>query len=124
MTSYEIGVIAVLGLVGYWGTTVLIRFFKKESEWTANQESRKNDYQKTNNQRESRQESASNKSWYEVLDVSPSASLPDIKAAYKRKISMYHPDKVSSMGPEFNEIAQNKSKEINIAYDEAIRLKA
>ena len=36
---------------------------------------------------------------------------------------MYHPDKVSSMGPEFNEIAERKSKEINRAYGEAVRLK-
>ncbi|MBU3600104.1 DnaJ domain-containing protein [Polynucleobacter sp. 30F-ANTBAC] len=123
MTSNEVWVVIVLGLVGYWGTSALIKFFKKESEWTTNQQSKQNSYQKQDEPKQ-KQESSTNKSWFEILEVHPSASLADIKTAYKKKISMYHPDKVSSMGPEFNEIAQKKSKEINAAYDEAIRLKS
>ena len=49
--------------------------------------------------------------------------MDEIKSSYKKKISMYHPDKVNSMGPEFNEIAQQKTKEINSAYDKAMKLK-
>jgi len=39
--------------------------------------------------------------WHETLEVDSNASLEEVKAAYKRKISQYHPDKVSSLGPEF-----------------------
>jgi DnaJ-domain-containing protein 1 len=55
------------------------------------------------------------------LGVSFSASIDEIKLAYKTKISMYHPYKVSRLRPEFNEIAQRKTKEINAAYEQAVR---
>jgi DnaJ-domain-containing protein 1 len=32
-------------------------------------------------------------------------------------MSQYHPDKVNSLGPEFRELAESKSKEINRAFD-------
>lgn len=122
MTSNEVWVVIVLGLVGYWGTSALIKLFKKESDWTDNRKTNQNSYKKEEPQQ--KQESCSNKTWYEILEVTPSSSFAEIRAAYKRKISMYHPDKVNSMGPEFNEIAQRKSKEINAAYDEAVKLKS
>jgi DnaJ-domain-containing protein 1 len=31
---------------------------------------------------------------------------------------MYHPDRVSGLGPEFAEIAERKMKQINAAYEE------
>lgn len=117
MTSIEVLVVIVLGLVGYWVTSAIIKFFTKESEWTKSQS-------KENPKQEQSQRQTTDKSWYEILDVNPLSSLDEIKLAYKKKISMYHPDKVSSMGPEFNEIAQKKSKEINAAYDEAVKLKS
>lgn len=55
--------------------------------------------------------------WFEVLEVSSSSSMEEIKAAYKKKISLYHPDKVSSLGAEFQVIAERKSKQINAAYE-------
>jgi DnaJ-domain-containing protein 1 len=123
MTSNEIYVVIVLVLVGYWVTSAFIKFFKKESDWTKNQSRADSNQTKDDPKQEQAQKSSSDKSWFEILEVSPSSSLDEIKLAYKKKISMYHPDKVSSMGPEFNEIAQIKSKEINAAYDEAVRLK-
>jgi DnaJ like chaperone protein len=57
--------------------------------------------------------------WFEILEVKSSASLDEIKSAYKKKISQYHPDKVSSLGPEFTSIAEQKTKKINAAYEEA-----
>ncbi len=59
--------------------------------------------------------------WFDVLDVSSAANFDEIKAAYKKKISQYHPDKVSKLGPEFQEIAERKSKEINAAYEFIVR---
>ena len=121
MSSTEIFIVVILGFIGYWGTSILIKFFKKESDWTKNQN-------KSTDQNQSKTESPktdNNKelTWYEILGVSPTASLDEIKSSYKKKISMYHPDKVNSMGPEFNEIAQQKTKEINSAYDKAMKLK-
>jgi DnaJ-domain-containing protein 1 len=60
-------------------------------------------------------------SCYQVLGVSPEASREEISAAYKRKIAQYHPDKVASMGAEIREVAEAKSREINAAYESALR---
>ena len=59
--------------------------------------------------------------WYEVLEVDSSASMEEIRTAYKRKISQYHPDKVSSLGPEFTLVAEKKTKQINSAYEESFK---
>lgn len=59
--------------------------------------------------------------WCAVLGVRPEATRDEISAAYKRKISQYHPDKATSLGPEIRELAEQRSKEINAAYDEAMR---
>jgi len=50
--------------------------------------------------------------------VSESASLDEIKAAYRRLAGQYHPDKVLHLGEEFRVLAEAKFKEIQRAYDE------
>jgi DnaJ-domain-containing protein 1 len=57
--------------------------------------------------------------WSEVLDVPTAAHIDEIKAAYRRKMAQYHPDKVASLGPELREVADKLTKEINAAYDRA-----
>jgi DnaJ like chaperone protein len=59
--------------------------------------------------------------WYEVLGVSESASREEIAAAYRRRISEYHPDKVSNLGDEIRAVAERKSQQINAAYESALR---
>ena len=59
--------------------------------------------------------------WATVLGVQPGATRDEITAAYKRKISEYHPDKTTRLGPEIQVLAETRSKEINAAYDEAMR---
>ena len=63
------------------------------------------------------------KLWHEVLEVSPTASLHQIKAAYRAKIALYHPDKVAGLGEELRRLAEIHTKEINIAYAFACRLR-
>lgn len=56
---------------------------------------------------------------YAALGVSPNASDTDIKRAYRRLMSQNHPDKLAARGlPEsMREIAEERSREINTAYD-------
>ncbi len=59
--------------------------------------------------------------WYEILQVLPDSSMEDIRRAYRRRMSEYHPDKVTQLGEEIRQVAERKSKEINAAYEEASR---
>ena len=54
---------------------------------------------------------------YAVLGVSRVARKEDIRAAYRREMSNYHPDKVAHLGYEFQEIAKEKALAINRAYE-------
>ena len=66
---------------------------------------------------------AAGAAWHEVLQVSPAAAMQDIHAAYRRGVSQYHPDKVASLGAELQALADRKSKQINAAYEEALRVR-
>jgi curved DNA-binding protein CbpA len=63
------------------------------------------------------------KDYYAILGVTPTATLEEIEAAYRQKAKQYHPDKVSHLGPEFQELAERKMKEINEAYEALIKLR-
>jgi len=58
--------------------------------------------------------------WTTVLELSPDASVEQIRDAYRRRISQYHPDKVASLGRELQELADAKTKEIALAYQAAL----
>jgi hypothetical protein len=61
-----------------------------------------------------------------LLGVTPASNRDEIKRAFRREISRYHPDKVQHLGPEFQEIAATRASELTAAYrvlmDEAARL--
>ena len=59
--------------------------------------------------------------WCRVLELPPDASPEDIREAYRRLMGQYHPDKVATLGPEIRALAEEKSKEINKAYEQALR---
>jgi DnaJ like chaperone protein len=56
---------------------------------------------------------------YAALGLTPGATEPEIKRAYRRLMSQNHPDKLAARGlPEsMREIAEERSREINAAYD-------
>ena len=58
--------------------------------------------------------------WHEVLGIASGASIDEIRQAYKRLISQYHPDKVDSLGPDLKALATRKTAEINTAYKAAL----
>ena len=56
------------------------------------------------------------KTYYELLELPPTASADDIKKAFRREIAKYHPDKVQHLGEEFQQIAVVKAAELTQAY--------
>ena len=62
---------------------------------------------------------------YSVLGCSQSSSNDEIKRAYRRLVSEYHPDKIAAKGlpEEFQKVAAGKFREIQSAYEEIRKLK-
>ena len=61
--------------------------------------------------------SSARKDPYEILGVSPQATQEEIKSAYRKQAQRYHPDRVSHLGEEFQQIAKEKFQEIQSAYE-------
>lgn len=59
---------------------------------------------------------------YSVLGVSPNASDEEIKTAYRNLARKYHPDKYADS--DLKEIADEKMKEVNAAYEEIQRMRS
>lgn len=68
-----------------------------------------------------RQEAASagqlEEQYYAVLGLEKGADFAEIKRAYRKLSMQYHPDKVGHLGEEFQKVAEEKMKEINVAYE-------
>lgn len=54
---------------------------------------------------------------HEVLGVSVGATQSEIEKAYKKRIREYHPDQVHQLGKELQQVAREKTQEINSAYE-------
>ncbi len=55
---------------------------------------------------------------YQILNVTRSSSVEDIKKSYRRLSKQYHPDRVSHLGDEFAKLATDKFQILNKAYEE------
>jgi hypothetical protein len=53
---------------------------------------------------------------HQILGVPPSASLAQIKAAYRRQIKQCHPDRFAALNKDWQLMAEQRSKVVNAAY--------
>jgi hypothetical protein len=60
---------------------------------------------------------------YRVFDLPETASNAQIDRAYRKLMSQYHPDRVAGAAPELRKLAEQKSREINAAYDRIQKLR-
>lgn len=54
---------------------------------------------------------------YKILEVDPNASDEEVKKAYRKMATAYHPDKVAYLGEEFRKAANGKFQKLNEAYE-------
>jgi DnaJ-domain-containing protein 1 len=114
MTLIELGVIALGLFLGYWAvSTFLFPSRPKQPESHAQPNA--------TSQSAPPPRRAPRADWNEVLSVPPTATTTEIRDAYRRLISQYHPDKVNNLGQEFRDLATRKSQEITTAYAQALR---
>jgi len=59
-------------------------------------------------------------SWFKVLGLSPSATIDEVKEAYKTLIKQNHPDRVHGMARPFVKLAEAETKRLNAAYQHAL----
>lgn len=58
---------------------------------------------------------------HDVLGVPRGASREEIRTAYRKLANQYHPDKVNHLGKEFQQLAEQRFKEIQQAYQRLMR---
>lgn len=57
------------------------------------------------------------KASYEILEISEDVSDQEVKKAYRRMANKYHPDKVSNLGAEHKQAAEERFIEVQKAYE-------
>jgi DnaJ-domain-containing protein 1 len=55
---------------------------------------------------------------WDVLGVAPGVPLAEIRQAYLRLVSQYHPDKVAQLGPKLQALALEETRRLNLAWSE------
>ena len=55
---------------------------------------------------------------YKVLEIEPSATNEEVKAAYRKLAMKHHPDRVASLGDDIHKAAEEKFRQINEAKDQ------
>ena len=55
---------------------------------------------------------------YKILEITPNATNTEVKKAYRKMATKFHPDKVHHLGVEFQKMAEEKFKTLNDAYSQ------
>jgi DnaJ like chaperone protein len=116
MTTGEFIVIVTCAVAGFWLVSFIVEAFgskKKSADGSSNKS--------TDEGSRSGDKTVEEPTWFEVLGVAATASIDEIKAAYRERVRQYHPDRVEGLGFEFRQIAEQKMKQLNAAYDCALR---
>ena len=73
---------------------------------------------RSNQQQQSRKKAGekSDAEYLAILGLPQGATNEQLREAYKKMISQYHPDRVANLGKELQELATKKTKDINEAY--------
>lgn len=56
-----------------------------------------------------------------ILGVKSTATVEEIKRAYRTQAARYHPDKVTHLGEEFQELAKKKFQDLQWAYETLLK---
>jgi DnaJ-domain-containing protein 1 len=107
----EFTVIIGCGLFGYIVVNAVIEARRSRAE----RQNQNRQEHTASDEHEFRTEAAQ-PSWWETLNIDKNASPEQIKTAFRREISKYHPDRVEGLGIELQELAERKAKEFNLAY--------
>ena len=65
----------------------------------------------------------SSDSAYKILELDPTATISEIKKAYRKMAKKYHPDKVSHLGKEHQKGAEEKFRKVQEAYEQLLKEK-
>ena len=53
---------------------------------------------------------------YKILEIGPNATDSEVKKAYRKMATKYHPDKVNHLGIDIQKLAEEKFKSVSDAY--------
>ena len=126
MTSNEVIAIVVCLVIGYWAVSKSMSNGKPRTRQTQEPKDAAKSRPEPETERQPNRESeprSHSGPWHRVLGVDPNAPTEEIRQAYRRLISQYHPDKVASLGEELRTLAETKSKDITTAYREAMTIR-
>ncbi|HEY7247376.1 MAG TPA: J domain-containing protein [Xanthobacteraceae bacterium] len=59
-------------------------------------------------------------SCFDVLGLAPTATIEEVKEAYRERVKQSHPDRVQGMSNAFTALAEAETKKLNVAYQEAL----
>jgi hypothetical protein len=57
---------------------------------------------------------------FDVLGLSPTTTIEEVKEAYRERVKQSHPDRVQGMSRAFTVLAEAETKKLNAAYQEAL----
>ena len=128
MRWLEFTVIIICGLIGFIIVNAMIDSRRAKAEGRQRADDSKKEGSRAKQDEEAQQTRSSSgqhrkeekgntpRSWWEILNVDRNASPEQIKSAFRKEISKYHPDRVEGLGIELRELADQKAKEVNGAY--------